>query len=76
MEGRRLFEVLYSVDSVKTTRKKTSHFHILLLILTHRHFVRLMHEYIRRHETRVCQQTGINVIGLFAHFLLERRNAL
>ena len=35
-----------------------------------------MHEDIRRHETRVCQQAGVDVIRLFAHFLLERSHAL
>ena len=34
-----------------------------------------MHEDIRCHETGIGEQTGVNVIGLLAHFLLEGGDA-
>ena len=76
MERSRLFEILDVIDAVETARKETSHLHVLLLILTHRHFVRLVHQNIRCHQTRVRQQTGIHIIRLFAHFLLKGGHAL
>ena len=76
MEGGGFFEVLDIIDSIESTGEKTRHFHVLFLVLSYGHFVCLVHQDIGSHETGISEQTGVDVIGLFAHFLLEGSDAL
>ena len=46
------------------------------LVFAHRHFRSLVQEYVGSHERRVCQQSGVDVLRVLAHFFLECRAAL
>ena len=76
MERLRLLEILDVIYAIEATCKQTRHLHILFLIFTYRHLVCLVHQDVRSHQAWISQQTCIDIIGLLAHLLLERCNAL
>ena len=49
---------------------------MLLLVFAHRHLVGFVDEDIRRHERRVGQQSGIHVVRVLTHLVLERGHTL
>ena len=49
--------------------------HVLLLILPHRHKVRLVEQDVRRHQAGVGKQAGVDVVGVLGGFVLELGHA-
>ena len=44
---------------------------MLLLVLSHRHHVRLVDENVRRHQRRVGKEPGVDVFRVLCRFILE-----
>ena len=48
---------------------------MLLLVLTHRHIVRLIQQNIRRHQGRVGEEAAVDVVGILGALVLELGHA-
>ena len=44
---------------------------MLLLILSHRHIIRLIQKNIRSHQDRVGEKAGVDVVAVFRGLVLE-----
>ena len=45
--------------------------HVLLLVFTHRHIIRLIQQNIRRHQGGIGKQTAVDVVCVFGRLILE-----
>ena len=76
IESLRLGEHIHAVHVVETAGEQTGNLQMLLLVLAHRHILRAVDEDVRSHQHRIGQKTGVDIVGLQTHLVLERSSAL
>ena len=76
MEGGGLGEEVGLVDHVEAAGTLAGHLHVLLLILADGHLDGAVDEDVGGHEGGIGQETGVDVVGLLADFLLEGGDTL
>ena len=64
------------VHIVEPLGKGARHFEMLLLVFAHGHLGGFVYQDVGGHERGVGQQAGIDVVGILAHLVLERGDAL
>ena len=64
-------EEFHPVDIVEPACASACHFHILLLVFSHRHFLCTVLQDVGSHQGGVGEQSGVHVVGLFACLFLE-----
>ena len=60
------------IHAVEPVGKCACHFKMLFLIFAYGDFCCAVYQYVGSHEARVGQQTGVQVVGLFACLVLKR----
>ena len=64
-----------TVNAVKTAGDNVGQLHMLLLILAHRHQIRLIEQNVTSHQAGVSKQTGIDIVGIFGGLILKLGHA-
>ena len=69
------WEEIYAIDAVESLCEVAGFFQILFLVFSYRDVIRLVDQDVGCHQSRVGEETSVDVVRLLAHFLFEGGDA-